>query len=123
MLKAISNPYVTILGHSTGRILLGRAGYTLDMEAVIEAAAAHGVCIEINANPQRLDLDWRLVRKARDKGIKIPIDPDAHNLAGLDDMRYGIGVARKGWLRSSDVLNTMATDDLLVFLRAKRKHP
>jgi DNA polymerase (family 10) len=120
MLRAIANPYVDIIGHPTGRILLGRAGYTLDMEAVIDAAAAHGVCIEINANPARLDLDWRLVHRARDKGIKIPICPDAHTLAGLDDMRYGIGVARKGWLRSSDVLNAMKIESLLQFFRTRR---
>src|SRR3989442_936700 len=120
MLGAISNPYVNIIGHPTGRILLGRAGYTLDMEAVIDAAAAQGVCIEINAHPSRLDLDWRFLHRARDKGIKIPIDPDAHVLAGLDDMRYGIGVARKGWLRPTDVLNTIQTDELLEFFKRRR---
>jgi DNA polymerase (family 10) len=121
MLHAISNPYVDIIGHPTGRILLGRAGYELDMDAVIEAAAQHGVCIEINAHPSRLDLDWHLVHKARNKGIKIPINPDAHTLAGIDVMRYGIGIARKGWLRPIDVLNTMETNDLLHFFRARRK--
>lgn len=120
MLRAIANPYVDIIGHPTGRILLGRAGYSLDMEAVIDAAAEHGVCIEINAHPSRLDLDWRFLHRARDKGIKIPIDPDAHVLAGLDDMRYGIGIARKGWLRPTDVLNTMQTDELLEFFRVRR---
>ena len=120
MVRAISNPYVDIIGHPTGRILLGREGYALDMEAVIDAAAAHGVCIEINAHPSRLDLDWRFLHRARDKGIKIPIDPDAHALAGLDDMRYGIGIARKGWLRTSDVLNTMTLDELLAFFQKRR---
>jgi DNA polymerase (family 10) len=120
MLRAISCPYVDIIGHPTGRILLGRAGYSLDMEAVIDAAAAHNVCIEVNANPARLDLDWRYLHKARDKGIKIPLNPDAHTLAGLDDMRYGIGVARKGWLRAKDVLNTMETEALLAFFRTRR---
>ena len=121
MLRAITNPYVDIIGHPTGRILLGRAGYTLDMEAVIDAAAERGVCIEINANPSRLDLDWRFLRRARDKGIKIPINPDAHVLAGLDDMRYGIGIARKGWLRPTDVLNTMQTEELLGFFKARKQ--
>ncbi len=120
MIRAISNPYVDIIGHPTGRILLGRAGYSLDMEAVIEAAAEHSVSIEINAHPSRLDLDWRLVHRARDKGIKLPIDPDAHALAGLDDMSYGIGIARKGWLRASDVLNTLETDALLAFFHKRR---
>ncbi len=121
MLRAIANPYVDIIGHPTGRILLTRDGYTLDIEAMIDAAAAHGVCIEINASPSRLDLDWHYLHRARDKGIKIPINPDAHVLAGLDDMRYGIGVARKGWLRPTDVLNTMSTEELWGFFRARRK--
>jgi DNA polymerase (family 10) len=120
MLRAIANPYVNIIGHPTGRILLSREGYTLDMEAVIAAAAEQGVCIEINAHPSRLDMDWRLVRRARDKGMKIPIDPDAHTLEGLDDMRYGIGIARKGWLSASDVLNTMEAPALLAFFKQQR---
>jgi DNA polymerase (family 10) len=120
MLRAISNPYVDIIGHPTGRILLGREGYTLDLDAVIDAAAEHNVCIEINAHPSRLDLDWRYLHRARDKGIKIPINPDAHIIDGLDDMRYGVGIARKGWLRASDVLNTMSTGALLDFFRGRR---
>ncbi|GCE26120.1 DNA polymerase/3'-5' exonuclease PolX [Dictyobacter alpinus] len=120
MLRAIANPYVDIIGHSTGRILLGRPGYPLDMDQVIEAAAQHGTCIEINAHPSRLDLDWRYIRKARDKGIKIPVDPDAHALAGIDDMRYGIGIARKGWLRPQDVLNTLDFEALMAFFHVKR---
>ncbi|MFL5690632.1 MAG: DNA polymerase/3'-5' exonuclease PolX [Ktedonobacteraceae bacterium] len=120
MLRALANPYVNIIGHPTGRILLGRAGYALDMEAVIAAAAEQGVCIEINAHPSRLDMDWRLVRRARDKGMKIPIDPDAHALEGLDDMRYGIGIARKGWLSASDVLNTMEAAALQTFFKQQR---
>ena len=120
MVRAITNPNVDVIGHPTGRILLERAGYDLDMDAVIDAAAEHGVCIEINAHPSRLDLDWRLVHKARNRGIKIPINPDAHTLAGIDDMRYGIAIARKGWLRTIDVLNTMETNQLLEFFSAKR---
>jgi DNA polymerase (family X) len=121
MLRAISNPYVDIIGHPTGRILLGREGYTLDVDAVIDAAADHGVCIEVNADPARLDLDWRYLHRARDKGIKIPIDPDAHTINGLDNMHYGVGIARKGWLRASDVLNTMQTEEILDFFRSRRK--
>jgi DNA polymerase (family 10) len=120
MIRAISNPYVDIIGHPTGRILLGRAGYTLDMEAVIDAAIEHGVCIEINAHPARLDMDWRFVKRARDRGMKIPINSDAHALAGFDVIRYGIGIARKGWLSASDVLNTMETEALLAFFKKKR---
>src|SRR5437660_5135443 len=120
MIRAISNPYVDIIGHPTGRLLLERAGYALDMEAVIDAAVEHGVCIEINAHPSRLDMDWRFVKRARDRGVKITIDPDAHVLAGLDVIRYGIGVARKGWLSAGDVLNTMETEALLDFFRRRR---
>ena len=120
MLRAISNPYVDIIGHPTGRILLGREGYALDIDAMIDVAAEHGVCIEINAHPSRLDLDWRYLHRARDKGIKIPIDPDAHIISGLDDMRFGVGIARKGWLRASDVLNTMTIDALLDFFNNRR---
>jgi len=121
MLRAIANPYVDIIGHPTGRILLERAGYELDVETMIDAAAAHNVCIEINAHPSRLDLDWRYLHRARDKGIKIPIDPDAHSIDGLDVMRYGVGIARKGWLRASDVLNTMHTKALLDFFKKRRQ--
>jgi DNA polymerase (family X) len=122
LVRAITNPFVDIVGHSTGRVLLSREGYPLDMDEVIDAAARHNTCIEINASPLRLDLDWRFVRKARDKGIKIPIDPDAHSLAGIDVMRYGIGVARKGWLRPTDVLNTLEIDELRAFFQQRRKN-
>jgi DNA polymerase (family X) len=121
MLRAISNPYVDIIGHPTGRLLLERAGYDIDLDAVIDAASQHGVCIEINAHPSRLDLDWRYVHKAREKGIKIPVNTDAHTVAGLDVMRYGIGIARKGWLRPVDVLNTMEFEALQSFFRERRK--
>ncbi|HLI08487.1 MAG TPA: DNA polymerase/3'-5' exonuclease PolX [Ktedonobacteraceae bacterium] len=123
MIRAISNPYVNIIGHATGRILLGRPGYSLNIEAVIDAAAAHMVSIEINANPSRLDLDWRYLRRARDKGMKIPIDTDAHSIAGLDDMRYGVYIARKGWLTASDVLNAFPLEKLLKYFQEQRnKH-
>ena len=122
LVGAIANPFVDIVGHSTGRVLLSREGYPLDMDEIIDAAARHNTCIEINAHPSRLDLDWRFVRKARDRGIKIPIDPDAHSLAGIDVMRYGIGVARKGWLRPTDVLNTLEIDELLAFFQQRRKN-
>ncbi len=120
MLRAIANPYVNIIGHATGRILLGRPGYPLDIDAVIDAAAKHMVSIEINAHPSRLDLDWRYLRRARDKGMKIPIDPDAHNIAGLDVMRYGVYIARKGWLTADDVLNAFSLDRLLRYFQEQR---
>jgi DNA polymerase (family X) len=121
MLRAIGNPYVDIIGHPTGRILLGREGYTLDIDAVIDAAAEHGVSIEINAHPSRLDLDWRYLRRARDRGMKIPIDPDAHSIDGLDVVRYGVNMARKGWLRPADVLNTLSTNEIVAYFRKRRR--
>lgn len=123
MLRAVANPYVDIVGHPTGRLLLSREGYPLDIEALIDAAAEHGTCIEINAHPSRLDLDWRYLRRARDKGIKIPINPDAHSIDGIDVMRYGVGIARKGWLRASDVLNTFSAEEVGAFFQKRRKQP
>jgi DNA polymerase (family 10) len=120
MIRAVSNPYVNIIGHPTGRILLSREGYTLDMEAVIDTAIERNVCIEINAHPSRFDMDWRLVKRAHDKGMKIPIDTDAHSVAGFDVMRYGIGIARKGWLSADDVLNAMNAEELLKFFKQQR---
>jgi len=121
MLRAVANPYVDIIGHPTGRLLLSREGYPLDLEALIDAAAEHGTCIEINAHPSRLDLDWRYVRRARDRGINIPINPDAHSIDGIDLMRYGVGIARKGWLRASDVLNTFNAEEVEAFFLQRRK--
>ena len=120
MLRAIANPYVDIVGHPTGRLLLNREGYPLDQEAMIDAAARHGVCIEINAHPSRLDLDWRYLRRARDKGVKIPINPDAHAIDGIDVMRYGVNIARKGWLRVSDVPNAWSADEVAAFFKKRR---
>jgi len=91
----------------------------VDMAAIIRAAAAQGVCIELNANPHRLDLDWRLIPSAKKAGIKLSIDPDAHQPAGIADMRYGVGIARKGGLNRSDVLNALPLPDLLKHLRAR----
>ncbi len=121
LLRALENPYMSILGHPTGRVLLSRDGYGLDMEAVIDRAGELGVCIEINANPLRLDLDWRWLRRARERGVKIPICPDAHNTDGIADLRYGVGIARKGWLGPADVPNTLDIDDLLAFFKQQRK--
>jgi DNA polymerase (family 10) len=106
LVRAASNPRVTMLGHPTGRLLLARDGYALDLDAVISAAAAAGTLIEINANPHRLDVDAPHCRRARQQGIAIVINPDAHSVAGLDDLEYGISVARRGWLTRSDVWNT-----------------
>jgi DNA polymerase (family X) len=106
IVRALSNPRVTMLGHPTGRLLLARDGYNLDLDAVIDAAAAAGTMIEINANPHRLDLDAIHCRRARQKGVMIVINPDAHSVGGLDDLEYGVSVARRGWLCKDDVWNT-----------------
>ena len=106
LVRAASNPRVTMLGHPTGRLLLARDGYAVDLDAVIEAAAKAGTMIEINANPHRLDLDAVHCRRAAEKSVAIVINPDAHSVGGLDDLDYGIAVARRGWLEKADVWNT-----------------
>jgi DNA polymerase (family 10) len=106
LIKAIKNRHVTILGHPTGRLLLQRDGYPVNMKDVITAASDHGKMIEINADPQRLDLDWRYCRFAKEMGVKIAINPDAHTTRGLKNVHYGVGIARKGWLEKKDVINT-----------------
>ena len=121
MLAAMDNPYLTILGHPTGRLLLSREPYGLDIDAVIEKAAATGVALEINADPHRLDLDWRVVRRARERGAAISIGADAHNVAGIANVDFGVGTARKGWLGPDDVLNTLPVEQFLA--RAARRKP
>ncbi len=106
IIKAVENPYTTMIGHLTGRLLLRRDGYKVNVTEVIDACAEHGVMIEINAHPSRLDLDWRFCKYAKEKGVMIPINPDAHTTDGIADFRYGVGVARKGWLEKKNVLNT-----------------
>jgi DNA polymerase (family 10) len=106
IISALKNKYVNILGHPTGRLLLEREGYPVNLKEVIQAAADYGKIIEINAHPVRLDLDWRMVRYAKEKGVPIAINPDAHTVEGLKDVRYGVAVARKGWLTRQDVVNT-----------------
>jgi DNA polymerase (family 10) len=121
LIRAMENPYCSILGHPTGRVLLRRDGYAPDLERVIVRAGELGVAIELNADPNRLDLDWRWHRFATERGVRIPICPDAHTTGGLGNIRYGIGVARKGWLTAQDVLNTLAVDDLLAFFAGQRR--
>lgn len=120
LLKALSHPKVTMLGHVSGRLLLQREPYLFDLEAVLQAAARHGVVVEINANPRRLDLDWRHLRRARELGVLLAINPDAHSTEGLRDIAYGVGVARKGWCTKSDILNARPLPEVLAFL-ARRK--
>ncbi len=119
-IRAVQNPFTSILGHPTGRLLLARDGFEMDLEAVIEAAVEVDCALELNANPQRLDLDWRELRHAAKLGARISIGPDAHRTEGLQDVRYGVAVARKGWLRAENVLNALPLDELRAWLRARR---
>ncbi|MCH7410450.1 helix-hairpin-helix domain-containing protein [Belliella sp. DSM 111904] len=112
LLKAIENPYTTILGHPTGRLLLRREGYPVDHKVIIDACATHNVAIEINANPWRLDLDWRWVHYALKQGVKLSVNPDAHAMEGYADMRYGVLVGRKGGLTSAMTLNAMNLQEI-----------
>ncbi|MEI6713140.1 MAG: DNA polymerase/3'-5' exonuclease PolX [Verrucomicrobiota bacterium] len=120
IIKAISNPYVTMLGHMTGRLLLAREAYQVDIPAIIEAAAATGTVIELNANPYRLDMDWRWWPLAKEKGVRCSINPDAHHTDQLQFIWNGIGIARKGWLTKEDVINTLPLGKIEAFLKEKR---
>ncbi|MFN4972071.1 MAG: helix-hairpin-helix domain-containing protein [Bacteroidota bacterium] len=121
LMRAIENPYTTILGHPTGRLLLMREGYPIDHQKIIDACAANGVCIEINANPYRLDLDWRWINYAVQKNVMLSINPDAHEMEGYHDMYYGVCVARKGGLTSQHCLNTFSLDELDTYFTKKRR--
>jgi DNA polymerase (family 10) len=121
IIAAISNPNVTFLGHLTGRLLLAREGYSVDVPAVIDAAAATKTIIELNANPRRLDMDWRWWPLAKKKGVKCVINPDAHHTSSLQNLWFGIGAARKGWLMRHDVINCLPLGKIETQLAAKRK--
>lgn len=112
LIRAIENPYTTILGHPTGRLLLRREGYPVDHKKIIDACAANGVIIEINANPWRLDIDWRWLPYALEKGVMISINPDAHEKEGYHDMVYGVYVARKGGLTREMTFNALPVEEL-----------
>jgi len=120
IIRAMENPFVTMFAHPTGRLLLGREPYQVDIPAILDAAAATGTWIELNANPRRLDLDWRWWHLAKEKGVKCVINPDAHSTAGLQDLVFGVGIARKGWLTKDDVVNTMPLSRIGAALAAKR---
>ena len=121
VLRALDDPRLTILAHPTGRLLLSREPYAIDIEAVLEKAAAVGVAVELNADPHRLDLDWRHLQTAKRLGVTIAIGPDAHSTRGLDTMGVGVAIARKGWLERGDVLNARSVDGVSSFARARRK--
>ena len=117
IIKAIEHPSATMLGHITGRVLSRREGYRVDQGKVIDAAAANGKIIELNANPHRLDMDWRLWRKAAEKGVLCAINPDAHSADGLCYYRAGVTAARKGWLTADNVLNTWTRKRVSEYLK------
>lgn len=120
IIRAIEHPCATMLGHLTGRLLLRREGYQVDVTKVIDAAIAHGVVIELNASPWRLDMDWRHWRKAAERGLLTAINPDAHDTAGLAHVRAGVNAARKGWLTREAVLNTRPLAEVTAYFRARR---
>ncbi len=120
VIHALQNPNVTMLAHPTGRLLLKRDPYAIDIPAIIEAAAETGTWIEINAAPKRLDLDWRWWPLAKKKGVKCVINPDAHRVERLQELRFGIGVARKGWLTKADVMNCLPLGKIETVLARKR---
>lgn len=117
VIRAISNPHITMLGHATGRLLLAREPYKINLGAVIEAAAKTGTIIELNCTPSRMDMDWRWWKGAREKGVMTSINPDAHSAAELSYVESGVGAARKGWLRASDVLNTRSAAEVARMLK------
>ncbi len=121
IIRAMENPHVTMLGHVTGRLLLERPAYAVNISAIIDAAAETGTIIEINANPWRLDLDWRWWKLAVEKGVKCSINPDAHSTRGLQDVFYGVRIARKGWLTKADAVNCLPLVEIAEVLRMKRK--
>jgi DNA polymerase (family 10) len=121
VLHAMDDPHMTILAHPTGRLLLSRKPYDLDLEAVFSKAAAVGVAVEINADPHRLDLDWRHVKRARELGATISIGPDAHSRRGLDWTDLGVAMARKGWLEAGNVLNTGDAQSVVDFSLRRRR--
>jgi len=120
LIKAMENPHVTMLGHLSGRLLLRRDPYAVNHEKVIDCAAETGTVIELNCSPKRMDMDWRWWRRARDKGVKCALNPDAHHASGLQNLHFGIRVARKGWLRRQDVLNCLPAKDIRKWLQTPK---
>jgi DNA polymerase (family 10) len=119
VLAALDDPHLTILAHPTGRLLLTREPYPINIEAMLEKAAQVGVAVELNADPHRFDLDWRYCRRAKDLGATIEIGPDAHSTAALDNVHFGIGMARKAWLEAGEILNARSADDVIAFARKR----
>ncbi|MFC2145137.1 DNA polymerase/3'-5' exonuclease PolX [Actinomycetota bacterium] len=120
IIKAVQNPFSTILAHPTGRLLLERDPYEVDIKKVIDEVSIHDVALELNANPSRLDLDWRSAKYAHEKGVKVFINPDAHSIDTLYDYSFGINIARKGWLESKDIANTLSLKQMETYLKNKK---
>jgi DNA polymerase (family 10) len=120
VLRALDDPFLTILAHPTGRLLLSREPYAIDVDAVIEKAADVGVAVELNADPHRLDLDWRHLIEAKRRGATVALGPDAHSVNALDNVHVGVGMARKGWLEASDLLNARDAAGVIDFARSRR---
>jgi DNA polymerase (family 10) len=120
ILRAMDDPHLTIIGHPTGRLLLRRQPFAVDLDAIIDRAAATGIALELNCDPNRLDLDWRFLQDARRRGVTIEIGPDAHSPDELGFVDFGIQIARKGWLEAGNVLNTRGVEDILAFASARR---
>lgn len=121
LVRAIENPFTTIIGHPTGRLLLSRNGYEVDWDAVFDACARNGVVLELNANPYRLDLDYTLIPEARKRGIQIAINSDAHSKEGLHDVRFGVNTARKGGLTADGCLNSLTLEEFEAFIGKNKK--
>lgn len=121
VIRAVENPYCTMLGHPTGRLLLRRDPFPIDMEAVLKACARTNTMIEINASPYRLDIDWLTCKRAKAMGVQVVINPDAHSTAGFDDLQFGIATARRGWLEAADVFNTRPLEEVIEELQRRRQ--
>ena len=116
LMNAIENPYTSILGHPTGRLLLSRKGYPINHEAIIKACAANDVVIELNAHPRRLDMDWRFIHQAMNEDVLISINPDAHSIDGFNDCKYGVLVAQKAGLTKEQNLSSFKLTEFESFL-------
>jgi DNA polymerase (family 10) len=122
MLAAIENPYTQIIAHPTGRLLLRRDPIEYDMEKVLDACAKHGVAMECNSYPDRLDLKDVYLRMCKERGVKVVISTDSHNASNLSYIHYGVTMARRGWLEKKDVINTLPFEEFMGALRAKPVH-
>lgn len=120
VIRAVENPFTRVLGHPEGRLLLAREGYEIELDRVLEACLANRVAVEINAQPQRMDLDWRRIRAWRDRGLMFVIGPDAHDRESLAYIRFGLGIARKGGLEAGQLLNSMTSDEVTAWFRGRK---